>query len=160
MTYHTPQYCPAQSSPSIPAFVAITFRLADANDDLLVRQVRLLRDCVALSQQRWGFTIDAAAVLPSEMQLLCLFPDAEFGIDGAIKLICSAFDHHIPTREGSVWADLIDVVEITETAAPLRRNYVEAAPVRAGLVKAARDWPFSSAHVEAVQGGELGVAVA
>ena len=102
MTQHTPQICPAPRQDLNPAYVAITLRLADANDDLLVRQVRLMRDCVALAQQRWGFTIDAAAVLPGEMQLLCLFPDADFGTVGAIKLICSAFDRHLPSRETSV----------------------------------------------------------
>ena len=138
----------------------MTFRLANASDDLLVRQVRLLRDCVALAQQRWGFTIDAAVVLPNEMQLLCLFQDANFGTRGAIKLICSAFEHHSPRNETNVWAAETEVIEISGAVAPLRRTFVEAAPVRAGLVKAAADWPYSSAHKRTAQGDEMGVAVA
>ncbi|MCW1950409.1 MAG: hypothetical protein KIH44_003460 [Octadecabacter sp.] len=160
MTHHTPQLCPAPSQPLNSACVAITLRLADSDDDLLVRQVRLLRDCVALAQQRWGFTIDAAAVLPNEMHLLCLFPDADFGTGGAIKLICTAFYRHLPSRGASVWSQDKEVLEISDAVAPLRRVFVEAAPVRAGLVKAAGDWPYSSAHVGTAQGGEMGVAVA
>jgi putative transposase len=160
MSHHTPQFCPAPRPTLHSAYVAITFQLADPNDDLLVRHVRLLRDCVALSQQRWGFSVDAAAVLPSEMHLLCLFPDADFGTAGAIQLICSAFERHLPNREGSVWSDATEIVEISDAVAPLRRVFVEAAPVRAGLVKTASDWPYSSAHNGTAQAGEMGVAVA
>jgi putative transposase len=134
--------------------------LADARDDLLVRQVRLLRDCVALAQQRWRFTIDAAVVLPSEMQLLCLFPDADFGTGGAIRLICSAFERHVPNCEANIWSAEADVIEISDAVTPLRRAFIEAAPVRAGLVRVAGDWPYSSAHIRTAQGGEMGVAVA
>ncbi|SMX44307.1 hypothetical protein [Octadecabacter ascidiaceicola] len=160
MSHHTSQFCPAPIRPVHSAYVAVTLRLADPSDDSLVRHVRLLRDCVALSQQRWGFSIDAAVVLPDEMQLLCLFPDADFGTHGAIKLICSAFDHHLPTHGGSVWAAETEVLEIADAVAPLRREFIEAAPVRAGLVESAGDWPYSSAHQGAAQSGEMGVAVA
>ena len=160
MTFHTPLPSPALNPTFKPAYVAITLRLADASDDLLVRQVRLLRDCVALAQQRWGFTIDAAAVLPSEMQLLCLFPDADFGTEGAVKLICSAFERHLPSRDVGVWSNEAELVEISDAVASLRRVFIEAAPVRAGLVKTAGDWPYSSAHKATTQGSEMGVAVA
>ena len=160
MTYHASLPRPAPQLNQNPAYVAITLRLADASDDLLVRQVRLLRDCVALSQQRWSFTIEAAAVLPNEMQLLCSFPDAEFGVNGAIRLIASAFDRHIPQHEGSVWSDKSEVIEVPTAVISSRRTFIEAAPVRAGLVKCAIDWPYSSANLATAQASDMGVAVA
>lgn len=154
------QYAPIPRPQPNPAHVSITMRLSDPSSDLLVRHVRLLRDCVALAQRRWGFGIDAAVVLPSEMHLLCGFPDAEFGVVGAIKLVQSAFVRHLPGGQGDPWADETELLEISPPAVALRRRFIEAAPVRAGHVPNAADWPYSSAHRDVAQSHPLGVAVA
>jgi len=140
--------------------VALSLRLEDASSDLLVRHVRILRDCVALAQKRWGFDVDAAAVLPSELHLLCCFPDTQFAIGNAARLIASAFAHHVPAPCNVAWSHNSDVTEIAHSAVKLRRDFIENAPVRAGLVRAATDWPYSSANRASLQGGEFGVAVA
>lgn len=160
MSYHTPAPRPAPATYPVSAHVAITLRLADPSDDVLVRHVRLLRDCVALSQQRWSFGIEAAVVLPNELQLLCLFDDAQFSVRSAVKLICSAFSRHAPTGIDVVWSDDCEIIEVSSAAAALRRTFIENAPVRAGLVQRAEDWPFSSAHAGTAQSTGLGVAVA
>lgn len=144
----------------VPAHVAVTLRLTDPASDVLVRHVRLLRDCVALAQQRWEFGIDAAVVLPAEVQLLCGFSDAEFGVNGAIRLIKSAFCRHLPEPTADIWADDDEKVEIAVPVVPLRRTFMENAPVRAGLVRHAEDWPYSSAHRSSALASPLGVAVA
>ncbi|AGI69399.1 hypothetical protein OAN307_c39710 [Octadecabacter antarcticus 307] len=159
MTYHSALLSLAHKSPLLPCHIAITLRLADAGDDLLVRHVRLLRDCVAVSQKRWGFVINAAAVLPAEMQLLCAFYDADHGVRSAIGLITKTFDRHVSGDSRSVWSDKSEVTALSPAAAPSRRSFVEAAPVRAGLVRNDCDWPYSSAHVDTVQSGDIGVAV-
>lgn len=160
MTHHIPHPI-LNYEPSLRlAHVAITLRLSDPSDDVLVRHVRLLRNCVALAQKRWEFTIDAAVVLPNEMQLLCAFRDAEFGVGSAVNMITHSFDRHVPGLTKSVWDDIAEVFEVPDGLVALRREFVENAPVRAGLAKSARDWPFSSAHVGTAQGGEMGVAVA
>lgn len=160
MSYHTPFPRPVPMSSPVCAHVAITLRLADASDDLLVRHVRLLRDCVALAQQRWGFEVEAAVVLPGEVQMLCLFDDVKFGVGGGIKLICTAFARHVPGDGTGIWSDDSDVLEIAPPVAALRRAFIENAPVRAGLAKTAADWPYSSAHRAALQGSQLGAVVA
>ena len=157
MTY----YAPIPRLSSSISYVSITMQTRDSADDLLVRHVRLLRDCVALSQQRWQFGIEAAVVLPSEVQLLCAFSDADFGVKGAIELIKATFCRHLsgaPSRT-SIWADTTEIVELTDASVPLRRAFIERAPVRAGLVKANEDWPYSSSHKASPQGTALGVAV-
>jgi putative transposase len=160
MTYHTPLPRPAHKPQPRLARVAITLQLADARSDLLVRHIRLLRDCVAVSQKRWDFVIEAAAVLPAEMQLLCAFHDVDFGVRSAISVITTAFDCHVPGPDASVWSNKCEVVEIAAAVVPLRRTFVEAAPVRAGLVEKASDWPLSSTHMGTVQSRFLGVGVA
>ncbi|MBT8410845.1 MAG: hypothetical protein KJP02_03475 [Octadecabacter sp.] len=152
MTYHAPL--------PRPAYAAITLRLTDPSSDLLVHHVRLLRDCVALAQQRWDFGIEAAVVLPNELQLLGSFPDDQFGVGGAIRLIQSAFVRHLPESVDNIWEGEAEVLELLQPVVALRRTFMELAPVRAGLVRSAQDWPYSSAHRNVVQGTARGVAVA
>jgi putative transposase len=148
----------------LSAHVTVTMYLADDTDDLLVRHIRLLRDCVALAQARWGFAIQAAVVLPNELQLLCSFPDPEFGVRGAIRLISTAFARHIPGvlqgNHDAIWADATEINEISNAVVNMRTTFIEDAPVRAGLVKCAQDWPYSSANNATAQASDMGVAVA
>ncbi len=160
MTQYAPIPRPTSDPSFLPAHVAITLRLADGGDDLFVRHIRLLRDCVALAQQRWQFDILAAVVLPNEIQLLCAFPDAEFGVNGAIRVVQSGFARHVPGGSIDLWSEASEVIEIAPAVVELRQEFMEAAPVRLGLVKRAQDWPFSSAHKGELQGTDMGVAVA
>jgi putative transposase len=75
--YHTPLQSPAHKSHDYPCHVAITLRVESGQSELLVRHISLLRDCVALSKRRWDFVIQAAAVLPAEMHLLCVLLGAD-----------------------------------------------------------------------------------
>jgi putative transposase len=160
MSYQAPIPRPVPLS----SHVSVTMRLASSSYDLLIRHVRLLRDCVGLSQQRWGFGIEAAVVLPSEVQLLCSFPDPEFGARGALRLITNAFARHVPgVLQGdhdAIWSDNTEIIEITHSVVALRSRFIENAPVRAGLVKCPEDWPYSSANKKTSQASDMGVAVA
>jgi putative transposase len=155
-----PLQSPAHKSHDYPCHVAITLRLESGQSDLLVRHISLLRDCVALSQRRWNFVIQAAAVLPAEMHLLCAFGGGHHDARGAIRLITSTFDRHVSDHCASVWSDTCEVIEVSSRVAQLRRGFVEAATVRAGLVSNVCDWPYSSAHMDTAQSDDMGVAVA
>lgn len=160
MTYHAPLSRPSGFHAARPAYVAMTLRLSDPASDLLVRHVHLLRDCVALAQKRWGFTIEAAVVLPGELQLLAGFRDDTFAPGGVIRLIRSTFIRHLPLEMAQAWEGDAEIVEIAPSVIVLRRTFMEQAPVRAGLVRAAQDWPYSSAQRGNGQIAPLGVTVA
>jgi putative transposase len=159
MTYHIPLPLPDRKSPDYPCHVAITLHLKNGQSDLLVRRIRLLRDCVALSKRRWDFVIQAAAVLPAEMHMLCAFAGGHHDVRGAIRLIASTFDRHVSDHRASVWSDACEVIKVSSRVEKLRRSFVEAAPVRAGLVRNICDWPYSSAQMDTAQSGDMGVAV-
>lgn len=150
MSYQAPIPRPVPLS----SHVSVTMRLA----------VRLMRDCVGLSQQRWGFGIEAAVVLPSEVQLLCSFPVSEFGVCGALRLITTAFARHVPgVLQGdhdAILSDNTEIIEITHSVVALRSRFIENAPMRAGLVKCPEDWLYSSANKKTSQSSDMGVAVA
>jgi hypothetical protein len=92
--------------------------------------------------------------------MLCAFEDAQFGVKGAIQFIQSSCNRHCPNGVFAGWTDDCEIYEIGSAAVAMRKVAIEEAPVRAGLVKSARDWPFSSAHRHAPQGSYLGHAVA
>lgn len=143
------------------AYVAVTMRLADRSSDLLVRHVRILRDCVASAQKRWVFDIEAAVVLPGELHLLCDFPDVQFGVSGAVRMISRSFARHAPAPVGpeNIWCSDSEVVEIPDDSVGLRIDMIENEPVRAGLVKMAADWPYSSAQKGVAQAGRIGLEI-
>jgi len=122
----------------------VTMRLADATSDLFVRRMALLRDCVALAQRRTGVEVDSAAVLPAEMHLLCrLMPGEHPG--AALRVIRAGFARHAG-EGGVIWDREMTVVEVPAAALAARRRFLLSAPVRAGLVRDAADWPYSSLH--------------
>lgn len=146
-------------APPRPTPVTLKFTLKDRRSDLLVKEVQLLRDCVALAQKHWDFTLDAAVVLPAQMQLLGVFNTGEFGIRQAVASISSAFQAHC-SADAPVWENAGEFKMLEWEALPLRRAFIEAAPVRLGLVDDPADWAFSSAQRTLPQARALGVAVA
>ena len=160
MSYHSPTIPTHMLSPDLyDAPVALRCFAASADSDALVRNVHLLRDCVAVAQKRWDFDIEAAVVLPAEMHLLAVFRTGEFGIRQAAASIQSVFERHV---EGpwSGWDGAARLTPVDPMATRLRRTFIEAEPVRRGLVSDPADWPYSSAHRAQVQVPALGAAVA
>ena len=125
---------------------ALSLRLADGCSDLLIRQVALLRDCVALAQQRFGFEIVTACVLPSELQML-VRAHGDQPLTSAVRLIRSAFARH-GTDAGTpdLWEPFEPPVRVPLSALKGRSAFILSAPVRAGLAARPEDWPYSSLH--------------
>jgi len=160
MTYQSvPPYVAALSPHYKDEAVAVRFLASDQSSDALVRNVQLVRYCVALAQRQWDFDIEAAVVLPSEMQILANFQAGEFGVRQAAALIQGAFDGHV-VGDWCGWLGPATTTQVDRAAVPLRRAFIEAAPTRMGLVDDPCDWVYSSAHRRQVQVGSLGPAVA
>jgi len=135
-----------------------TVRLQDARSDLLIRHIDLLRDATRLCRKRWPFTIPAAVVLPSQLHMIWALPDGDAEVSKRWRIIKSGFSRHIPApahlpeshaRRGNkgiwqrgFWEHLIRDRDDFERHAHL----IRAAPVQAGLVKRASEWPYSSLH--------------
>ncbi|MEL6959000.1 MAG: hypothetical protein AAGL89_08645 [Pseudomonadota bacterium] len=155
MTYDPALPRPAYLPMPRPTHYAVSLRLAPEAEDCLIPNVTLLRLCVALAMQRTRFDLIAAVVLPRELHMLCEVADRSLGMDRAIRMICSTFEEHA-NMDGPIWQAQEDPLEISPAVLALRARFIEAAPVRAGLVGRAEDWPHSSVHKR----GELGIAVA
>ncbi|WP_377508115.1 transposase [Octadecabacter sp. R77987] len=141
-----------------------TARLLDRRSDLLLREVGLLRNAVALTRKRWPFQIDAAAVLPDLVHMIWVMPADDADFSKRWRLLKSAFSRHVPPAanlpasyaargEKGIWQRRFWEHMIRDAADLARhRRMIHAAPVTAGLVARPQDWPFSSVHRDGVTG--------
>ena len=145
MTRAFRQIAPPPIAPDAPRFMLMTLRLRPSCDRRLTDDVPLLRHCVAAAQKEGGFDILAAVVLPEELRLLCRGALFERQLAGAARSVADGFARH-GTAQGPVAWHPPALVVVPAHAVDAERDAVERAPVTAGLVKDAEDWPFSSVH--------------
>ena len=69
------------------------------NNDLLVREIGLLRETVSLVRKRHPFRIDAWVVLPEHMHAVWTLPPGDADFSKRWRLIKSAFSRALPKTE-------------------------------------------------------------
>lgn len=127
-------------------------------NDLLVREINLLRDTVRRVREQHPFRIDAWVVLPEHLHyVMTLSPgDSDFSLRW--RLIKSGFSRALPKTEPRsevrkaagergiwqrhYWEHLI------RDDADYRRHvdYVHMNPLKHGHVRQVQDWPYSTFH--------------
>ncbi len=135
-----------------------TVRLHDQTSDLLVSHIELLRNATRLCRKSWPFEIDAAVVLPNKAHMIWTLPEGDADFSKRWRMIKSTFSRHAPqpdyvppnhARRGEkgiwqrrFWEHLIRDDDDLAT----HMHLIRSAPLHAGLVSRASDWPFSSLH--------------
>ena len=149
MTNYTRRYVPGGS-------YFFTARLQNPRSDLLISQIDLLRDATRLCMKRWPFEIAEAVVLPNQTHMIWVLPDGDADFSKRWRLIKSSFSRHVPAPdfitpsqrkrgEKGIWQRRFWEHLIRDQLDYERHMHVIAsAPVQAGLVKKASDWPYSS----------------
>ena len=97
--------------PLVPdATVFFTVMLADRRSDLLVREIRLLRDAFRRTLEQRPFRVDAIVVLPDHLHAILTLPatDADYATRWATRWrkIKSRFSRQLPKgrlRESRAW---------------------------------------------------------
>ena len=128
------------------------------NNDLLVREIDLLRKVVRGVKQKHPFYIDAWVVLPEHMHCIFTLPDADSDFSLRWRLIKSGFSRALPKTERissarkasgergiwqrHYWEHLIR----DENDYQRHVDYVHVNPVKHGHVERVRDWPYSTFH--------------
>lgn len=144
--------------PKIPgATVFFTVALADRRSDLLVREIRALRNAVQATRAERPFAIDAWVVLPDHLHCVWTLPkgDADFSVRWSV--IKARFSRAMPSierrrshearREHGIWQRRFWEHHIRDEAdfhAHVRYCWIN--PVKHELVERPEDWPFSSYH--------------
>ncbi len=128
------------------------------NNDLLVREIDLLRESVRKVRKRYPFKIDAWVVLPDHLHAVLTLPpdDADFALRW--RLIKSDFSRSLPMTEyrskarkkagerriwqRHYWEHLIrDDLDYQRHV-----EYVHVNPLKHGYVARVQDWPYSTFH--------------
>lgn len=127
-------------------------------NNLLVREIELLRRVVQQVRQKHPFHIDAWVVLPEHLHCVLTLPTGDSDFSLRWRLIKSAFSRALPREERisatrqkygergiwqrHYWEHLIrDELDFQRHV-----DYVHVNPLKHGLVKRVRDWPYSTFH--------------
>lgn len=127
-------------------------------NDLLVREIDLLRRVVLEVRVRHPFIIHAWVVLPEHLHCVLEFPGDDVDYALRWRLIKSGFSKGLPVQERRslvrqrrgergiwqrrFWEHLIR----DEAYYRAHMDYVHINPVRHGLVQQVADWPYSTFH--------------
>ena len=133
-------------------------------NDLLAREINLLRAVVARVRQRHLFHIHAWVVLPDHMHCVIELPTGDADIANRWRLIKQGFSKALPRTEHRsavrqrrgergiwqrrYWEHLIR----DETDYRTHMDYVHINPLKHGLVPRVADWPYSTFHRLVAQG--------
>ena len=128
------------------------------SNDLLVRHIEPFREAVDHVRYKWPFRIHGWVVLPDHFHCLIQLPDEDVDYSLRIRMIKTRFSLALPNAESRTrtrqkrgergiwqrrfWEHLIR----DEQDYGVHLDYIHTNPVKHGLVKAVRDWPFSTFH--------------
>ncbi len=111
--------------------------------DYAVYRDLLAQGCRAAGVEVWGYCL-----MPNHVHLI-LVPSSEDGLRAALSETHRRYSRRVNEREGwtgYLWQGRFASVPIDGAHLLACARYVELNPVRAGLVGAAADWPWSSAR--------------
>lgn len=128
------------------------------NNDLLVRHIDALRTSVAKVKENYPFIIHAWVVLPDHFHCVIELPEGDADFATRLRLIKSSFSKSLPKTEfrsdvrnkrgergiwqRRYWEHLIR----HERDYQAHVDYVHINPLKHGLVKQVKDWPYSTFH--------------
>jgi putative transposase len=125
-------------------------------NDLLVRQIDLLRDCFARERERRPFTVRAWVVLPEHMHWIWTLPDGDADFATRWRRIKTMFALATPKTEGlsavrqargerGIWQRRYWEHQIRdEDDLRCHADYIHYNPVKHGWATRVADWPHSS----------------
>lgn len=141
-----------------------TVNLLERRTKLLVEHIQLLRSVVKTVQKKQPFIIDAWVVLPDHMHCVWTLPEGDDDYPSRWKAIKTLFSRAIPKTERlsavrqakgerGIWQRRYWEHTIrSDKDYQAHVDYVHINPVKHGLVKQVKDWPYSTFHKLVEQG--------
>jgi putative transposase len=134
-----------------------TVTLRDRQSTLLIEQVDLLRKAFAFTRYKKPFTIDSIVILPEHIHTIWSLPKNDQDYSTRWQSIKSYFSRNLkktniilqPNKRGEydLWQRRFWEHTIRDEADYEHHvNYIHYNPVKHGLVKQVKDWPYSSFH--------------
>jgi putative transposase len=135
-----------------------TVNLADRRLSLLTECIDDLRTAFRETRRRHSFTTDAMVVLPDHLHVVWTLPEGDTDFSTRWRLIKTSFSRRLASGEPvstsraakgerGIWQRRYWEHTIRDEKDFARHiDYVHINPLKHGLVKRVRDWPYSSFH--------------
>ncbi|MGZ5069753.1 MAG: REP-associated tyrosine transposase [Methylobacter sp.] len=134
------------------------------HNDLLIREIDLLRETVRQVREKYPFQIDAWVVLPEHLHCVWTLPPGDSDFSLRWRLIKSGFSRKLPKNERlsavrkaagerGIWQRHYWEHFIRDDADFQHHiDYVHVNPLKHGHVRRVIDWPYSTFHRYVAQG--------
>lgn len=106
-----------------------------------------------------GVGIGAYCLMTNHIHLLC-YPETEAGMIKCMKLICQFYTQYINKkykRSGKLWENRYKIHWIDPDREWVLLRYIEKNPLRAGMVRIAEDYEYSSARGHLLGGNDRNI---
>jgi len=134
-----------------------TVTLRDRKSSLLIQHIELLREAVRKTKHERPFAINAWVVLPEHLHAIWTLPSGDADYSARWRSIKGYFSHELAKSleshqrnakgEYDFWQRRFWEHTIRDPNDFSRHvDYLHFNPVKHGLVKTVRDWPYSSFH--------------
>ena len=140
------------------AYHFFTCRLADPNSHVLTDNITLLRAATRATMDRYPFEVVAAVILPAQLHMIWRLPPRDTATGRRWACLKAYVSRRLPdplgrtaaqkrTGQKGLWhSRSIDYPLTDATSIETHIRLIHSAPVQAGLVTRASDWPYSSIH--------------
>ena len=128
------------------------------SNGLLVQHIDRMRNAIQYVQRKWPFRIHGWVVLPDHFHCLIQLPENDSDYSLRLRMIKTRFSVYLPKVESRsvsrqkrgergiwqrrFWEHLIR----DDDDYRIHLDYIHINPVKHGLVKNVRDWPYSTFH--------------
>jgi putative transposase len=128
-----------------------TAALTDEYSSALTEHVDTLRLVFRACRDRYPFTMTAGVILPDHLHCVLALPACDAARSARWRLIQGLFERVIGGDRGQ-WQCFEDHSIRDKAELEQRIDYIHSDPVRHGLVRAPRKWPYSSLHAYIAHG--------
>jgi len=141
------------SDPLPPAHTQhfFTAALEDECASALTEHVDTLRLAFRAVSDRYPFTLTAGVILPDHLHCILALPAGDTARGARWRLIQGLFERVIGQRPG-LWRSFEQEPLSDEQELQKRIDYIHSDPVRHGLVRSPKKWPYSSLHAYVYHG--------
>jgi len=128
-----------------PTQYFLTAALADECTTAFTEYVDVLRLVFHACRDRYPFALTAGVILPDHLHCILALPANDTCRAARWRLLQTLLERVVGAKPG-VWRTFEDHPLREDTELQLQIDYIHADPVRHGLVRSPRKWPFSSLH--------------
>ncbi|HEX8011929.1 MAG TPA: transposase [Casimicrobiaceae bacterium] len=133
-----------QRGSSAPTRHFFTATLEDACSNTLTDHVDTLWYAFRACHDRYPFTLTAGVILPDHLHCIFALPAGDTARAARWRLIQALFERILGGAR--LWRAFDERLLRDEAEVQQQVDYIHADPVRHGLVRSPRKWPYSSLH--------------